>query len=256
MDDAKKTLDILRKDYFNSIINPVKKIYVDLEMLLDFKMAAILKLVKSKDDMEYVYKMIPEYNMRLDLDTAQHFKRFGKTDEELLASVDDATLGLAQWTSAGYDFEVILSYIGMNTKATTGKDTKISVVVNCSDVKYPKVMFDNLAGFLMSRHPSFVFSLENSKRYDNTSDYYLDFDMFFLYDHEKFLQNESILDSFTNKGTYMTKSIYTPPVVNKTLGLDESEYSKALVSTSAALNLFCDFYYMRSNIVIDNKTIR
>ena len=225
-------------------------------MFLDFKLAALLKCVKSAEDMKYIYEMIPEYNKRLDLETASHFSKFGKTDEELLNSIDDATLGLAQWTSAGYDFDVILSYVCMNTKATTGKNTKISVVVNCSDVKYPKAMADKLTEFLLSRHPNLVFTFDNATRYSYKSDFYVDFDMFFLYDHEKFLQNESVLDSFTSKGTYMAKIIYTPPFVNKTLNLDESEYSKALVSTSAALNLFCDFYYMRSNIVIDNKTMR
>jgi hypothetical protein len=68
-----------------------------------------------------------------------------------------------------------------------------------------------------------------------------------MYDHEKFF-NSSFVPSMMNDPKYKSRVIYTTPYVNKNVGLDQSEYLKAITSTGATLNLFFDFFYMPTGI--------
>ena len=253
MKDPQETIQSLNKQYFDAIINPINKIYVDMEMLQDLRLGALISTVTVKEELAYIYKQIPRYNERFELKTAEFFPVLHKTDEELdeiVANNPMMIAGMAPWTTNYSNFNAILSFLNISNKTTSTDHAPLTVVVNCADMEYPIELFDQFVKTLCSVHGKVNFKLSHKSRYEEDADFYNQFNMFFMYDHEAFLNNEVLLDSFTTRDTFMSKIVYTLPIVNSDLGIHESEYAKALASTNAMLNLFCDFFYMRGEIEI------
>ena len=121
------------------------------------------------------------------------------------------------------------------------------IVVNTETVPYPLPLFDKFAKIIKKTYPEVIIKASSYKRYEAEEDLYLTTDMFFLYDHEKFLNTPFVM-KMMNSPEYKTRTIYTTPVINTSLGLDKSEYLKGLMSTGATLNLFFDFFYMPTGI--------
>lgn len=244
------SLDQLSKNYFTDISEDVSSIYIDMEILQDFRIGALLQTVTVPEEIEYIQAQIPEYNSRTDLETASHFPVLNKTDEELLEIMKQnplRTAAISPWTKIYNNLHVVLKYLYLNSK---NKDTVVrplKIVVNSGDLLYPLALFDKFAKMIKLTYPEVSVKVANYKRYEAEKELYLDTDMFFLYDHEKFF-NSPFMMEMMNSPTYKTRTIYTTPYVNKKLGLDPSEYLKSLTSTGATLNLFFDFFYMPAGI--------
>ena len=244
------SLEKLKKAYFTNINNQVSKIYVDMEILQDFKLGALLQTVTVPEEVEYIQACIPEYNKKFDLETASHFPVLKHTDEELLKIMEQhpvKTVMLSPWTKIFTNFHVVLKYLYLSTTTRDEKPTPLSIIINSADVVYPLPLFDKFVKQVEISYPGATVKLSHDTRYEMSQDFYLSFDMFFLYDHEKFF-GSNFINSMMNSPNYTTRTIYTTPYINKEMGLDPSEYLKGLTSTGATLNLFFDFYYMPPGI--------
>ena len=249
------SLDNLSKAYFTDISDDVSTIYVDMEILQDFRIGALLQTVTVPEEIEYIQSQIPEYNARIDLETASHFPVLKKTDEELLQIIQKnplQTAAISPWTKIYNNFHIVLKYLYLNSKNKDVNVKPLTVLVNSGDMLYPLALFDKFAKAIKTTYPEAIVKVANYKRYEAEADLYLHTDMFFLYDHEKFF-NSSFISGMMNSPTYKTRTIYTTPYVNKKIGLDPSEYLKSLTSTGATLNLFFDFYYMPAGIELTQK---
>ena len=244
------SLNTLSKSYFTDISDTISTIYVDMEILQDLRIGALLQTVTVPEEIEYIQEQIPEYNRRLDLETAKHFPVLKKTDEELDQIIKDNPLKTAivsPWTKIYNNFMIVLGSLYMKTKSRDTKPAPLLVVINTEAAPYPIQLFDKLAKMIQLTYPGAVVKSSAYKRYEADADLYLGTDMYFLYDHEKFF-NSKFISSIMQKPSSKTKVIYTTPYVNPKVGLDPSEYAKGLASTGATLNLFFDFFYMPAGI--------
>ena len=244
------SLEKLKKEYFTNISEEVDRIYVDMELLQDLKIGALLQTATVPEEIEYIQSCIPTYNCRFDLETASHFPVLKTTDEKLLEIMKKnpkKTAMISPWTKIYSNFHIVLKYLYLKSTSTHNQATPLNIVVNCADISYPIQLFDMFAKQIEVSYPGATVKLAYFPRYKGTDDFYLDFDMFFLYDHETFF-GSSFITRLINSPKYKTRVIYTTPYVNKKMGLDPSEYMKGLESTGSALNLFFDFYYMPTGI--------
>jgi hypothetical protein len=131
----------------------------------------------------------------------------------------------------------------------------ITIVINCADLKYPIRLFDLWVNEMKVIHPFIDIKLVGYPRYKADISFYKDFDMFFIYDHETFFNTEGLAAALAPGQKKVFKIIYSPPYINDSLGLDTSEYPKALSSSKVLLNLFTDFYYMPNGIRLHKPTI-
>jgi hypothetical protein len=255
MPDIDTTMNTLRDDYFKAVNKPISSVYLDLEMISDLRLGALISTFTVPKQMEYLYSRMPEYNARYDLKTAKYFPVLGKTDEELddiIRNQPDKVARLAPWTVVLQKFAASLSVLEMNNR-NINPDLPLSVTVNCQEIEYPKdlqeVFIQQLKGGLQNLEVTFT----HHKRYEESPAYYLGFDLFFLYDYAAYLRDERLAESFTSRYTYMDKIMYVLPLVDEETKLDKSEYMKALRSTKNHLDLFTDFYYMTGGIPIDTN---
>lgn len=253
MNELETKMDALRKEYIDTTNKPVRAVYVDLEMISDLRLGAMFSSFTVKEQMEYVYSRLPDYNSRYDLETASHFPVLKMTDEALEKMVVDdplKTCSVAPWTSVFEKLTTILSMAEANNKSLSDGST-IQVMINCGLVDYPAELKKRLQIFFQTNHPTFQIGFTHMPRYSQGASYFLQFDMMFLYDYKTFLSNEEIMKTFTSKFNYMGKTLYVLPLVDAGIGLDKSEYLKALVSTRSFLNLYTDLYYMPGSIPVD-----
>lgn len=244
------SLNKLSEDYFTNITERVSKIYVDMEILQDLRIGALFQTVTVPEEIEYIQSCIPDYNKRLDLETAKYFPVLNKTDEELDEIIKNNPLRVAiasPWTKIYNNFQIVLRCLRENTLKRDASPAPLMIVVNTGLVPYPLQLFDKFARLVKHTYPGVVIKSSSYPRYEADDDLYLSSDMFFLYDYEKFL-NSSFIMKMLDSPEYKTRTLYTTPYVNKTLGLDPNEYLKGLISTGATLNLFFDFFYMPTGI--------
>lgn len=252
------TLDRLSENYFSSLSNPVNKIYIDMELLQDFKLGALLSTVTVKEEVEYIMSCLPVYNLKFNNRTAEYFPVLKKTDEELLSIVKNNSIKtalLSPWTKIYNNLNVILKYLYLNSQHIDGNPKQITIVVNCSDMKYPIQMFDLWANTMKETHPKLDIRLIAYPRYTAPVELYEEFDMFFIYDHEKFFNTEGIASAISADQKKEFKIVYSPPYINDSLGLDKSEYPKALASSRSLLNLIVDFFYMPNGVYFNKLSM-
>ena len=98
-------------DYTFKLVN---KIYIDMELLQDFKLGALLSTVTVKEEVEYIMSCLPVYNLKFNNRTAEYFPVLKKTDEELLSIVKNNSIKtalLSPWTKIYNNLNVILKYL-------------------------------------------------------------------------------------------------------------------------------------------------
>ena len=251
-------LEKLSESYFNNLTNPVNKIYVDMELLQDFKLGALLNTVTVKEEIEYIEACLPLYNTKFNNRTAEYFPVLKKTDEELLKFVKEKpvrTALLAPWTRVYDNFNKILKHLYIHMRQVSESIKFITIVVNCTDMMYPIRLFDAWAKEMKVLHPFIDIKLVGYPRYQAPLDFYTDFDMFFIYDHETFFNTPGLAAALSAGQKRIFKTIYSPPFINDKLGLDTSEYPQALASSKALLNLISDFYYMPNGVSLHKPTV-
>ena len=108
---VQESLDKLSKSYFTEITDKVSKIYVDMEILQDLRLGALLQTATVPEEIEYIQSCLPDYNNKLDLKTAEHFPVLNKTDDELDQIIKQnpiKTALVAPWTKIYYNFQIVL----------------------------------------------------------------------------------------------------------------------------------------------------
>ena len=251
-------LEKLSESYFKDLTNPVDKIYVDMELLQDFKLGALLNTVTVKEEVEYIESCLPLYNTKFNNRTAEYFPVLKKADEELLNFAKEnsvRTALAAPWTRIYDNLNRILKHLYIRLKQTNDVVKPITVVINCIDITYSIKLFDIWAKEMKKIHPFVEFKLVGYPRYQAPLDFYTGFDMFFIYDHETFFNTEGLAAAISPGQRKVFKTIYSPPYINDKLGLDPSEYPQALASAKALVNLICDFYYMPTGIQLHKPTV-
>lgn len=255
MPDIEKTLETLRDDYFKTINRPVGSVYVDMEMICDFRLGALLSTFTVAKEMEYLYTRIPAYNERYDLDTAKYFPALKKTDaelDEIIRNCPGKVARVAPWTEILQKFVAAMSLVELSNK-NLDPSARLSVVINCQDFRYPEDLAKVFRRRMASGFKTMSIEFTNGRRYSQEPGYYAGFDMLFLYDYATFMRDERLVNSFTSNYAYMNKSMYVLPLVDEACQLDRSEYLKALISTKARFDIYTDFYYMTGGIPLAKK---
>lgn len=251
-------IDKLSESYFNNIVSPINKIYVDMELLQDFKLGALLSTVTVKEEIEYIESCLPLYNTRFNNRTAEYFPVLKKTDDELMKIVKEQpikTALLSPWTRIYDNLNKVLKHLYIYYHRMSDNIKTITIVVNCADVKYPIRLFDLWATQMKDLHPFVDIKLVGYPRYTSDLEFYQDFDMFFIYDHETFFNTDGLANALAPGQKRVFKIVYSPPYINDVLKLDPSEYPKALASSRSLLNLLVDFYYMPNGIHLHKPTV-
>lgn len=84
IEDLKEKFKTITENNFFGTIEPVKNIYVDLSMMVDYKLGALLLLYNDEKDYNYIVKQVKEvYNYSLDPSILTSFPKLAVTEENI-----------------------------------------------------------------------------------------------------------------------------------------------------------------------------
>lgn len=247
---------ILQKEF-----KVVRSIYVDLEFLQDLRFGSILTHVSSPDELEYLYSQIDVYNGRYDENTPAYFPEFNITNEVINNDLKDPSkiniiATISPMTSMFYNFNTLLGMYTRSNKYTVEGDSTISVYVGVDNQLYPDQLLRTFKQSIETQFQDKVkVSFIKSRRYSAEIDFYASMDILFLYDLEGFINNSpAMANAFAGEGMFAEKAIFAKPQINeKFSGLSARDKEQGVDKMRDQLNLYCDFEYAPSEIVIFNN---
>lgn len=255
MTDYSAKFEEAGKLFFEDENRPIVKIYVDLEYLQDFRFGALLTSITIKEEMKYVMARLAQYNQRYHQATATYFSALKLTDTTLDGWIkgkqSDRIILTAPFTSVYYDFISLLRLI--NTHNTNVCDTlpKLRISINATDVVYPEAYKVALTGAIKAGIDNVAVEFTIEPRYKASAAMYLEYDLMFLYDYGQFISETSTtMKPFIADGKFENKKIMAHPYIDPKLNHPKEDYDYILQSTEAGLNMFCDFMFLPSKILL------
>ena len=234
---------------FDADCKPIEHVYVDLEYIQDLRLGAVLNMLKVKEEVAYLMHNLPKYNSRYDRQTAKYFKAL-KIDEARIDRVLHRPLAVdkicvtAPFTSVYYQLHEMLSTAIKHARAyCEHQPNPIELVINCADVKYPKLLQDTLCATFKS-NLGVDARFESDARYRLSDRDYLGYDLMFLYDVGQFVNQHAT--AFVGNGLYENKRIVAQPYLEDEILAKTEDPQSVLDSTERGLGIYCEFSYLRS----------
>jgi hypothetical protein len=80
----------IAEEYFQAKLKPIRNVYIDIEVLQDFKIGALLNLITTQAEYDYILYRIAEYSKRITDETMRYFPIIKNiSDEDLDAFIVD-----------------------------------------------------------------------------------------------------------------------------------------------------------------------
>lgn len=246
---------ILQKEF-----RVVRSVYVDLEFLQDLRFGTLLTLIDSPEKLQYVYSQIDSYNNRYNECTMSYFPDLNITDDQLMSEMDDpdkfvTIAAVSPMTSMFYNFNTLLSMFARSNKYTVEGDNTINVFINVDNELYPVGLLELFKQNMENRFGGVVkVTYMQKPRYTLGVDFYVSHDLLVLYDFEGFVNvDPKIGTAFAADGLFSEKYIFAKPQINdKFTNLSDVDKEKGVDKMRDQLNLYCDFEYAPSEIIIFN----
>lgn len=253
MGDIGKLFEEVNNNYFQTENKPVTRVYADLEYLQDLRFGALMYGVTIPEEMKYINSCIKRYNNRYNLKTAKYFGALKKSEEDITKLLNtpidrDRICFLAPWTSVYYQLSSVLLALQKHNHQILEQDQKIKLFINVSDVVYPIELQKYLIQSL-EQQLGIEVEIIQQERYTADVQEYLSYEMLFLYDYGKFIN--TFPAAFVGEGKFSDTRIIAMPYIEEGLGHKPEDYEHILDSTERGLDVYCDFVFLRSQILTD-----
>ena len=238
---------------FKSEYKPIKRVYVDLEYMQDLRLGALINMLNVKEELSYVVHNLPKYNSRYDRKICKYFKAL-KIDESEIDNlmrqpeIIDKLCVTAPFTSIYYQLHEIIIAARNHSKAIEDNPKSIELVVNCSDVDYPKILQDKLCSTL-AKQLDVVPRFTKTPRYSLSDNEYLGYDLLLLYDYGEFVKQHA--SSLIGTGKYADTRIVAQPYIEDEILPKTEDPENLLEYTEKSIDVYCEFFYLRSTILLN-----
>ena len=243
---------------------PIKRIYIDLPYIQDIYLGALLQLIKTEEEYNYIIKNIGNYNHRLKEDILFYFPKLNITRDmlnEYISNKDNTLklLAVSPYTNMFQNLKTLHANItGMNKIVSDIKvQSPITYIVNT----YPLILPIELKRFLKSRFSyiseDMTFGTMSKPISIIDRDEFANNDLFLIYNIDNFVSEKSNhLDYFYKQLKYSQKYICSPKrIYNKEL-LDDVEFlnkeqvEKCMILTESLLGTCSEFSYLDPTILM------
>lgn len=138
---------------FEDMNMPIKRVYIDIEFLQDFRLGALIKLITTDVEYQYILEKLPVYSVSHGEPITRFFPDLGFTEEQVKEYMKDES----HWETLAMDspfyenVESICVFISEYTKhnVRVGYSKPIDVYIGCTDLLYCVEARRRLAVILM-----------------------------------------------------------------------------------------------------------
>jgi hypothetical protein len=260
MAKAEALIDQFRQEYFKPSFTVVKNIYIDIEVLQDFRLGALLCLISTEEEYKYIKHVIgsaqSQYQLRLDDVTMKYFPAITSiTDSDIDAFIADrrrhkALVKMSPMTFMFSELPNIFRTIMLRNMAVKdhSKDG-VTLYIGTNSVNYDNEDLIKLCRSIIVHTPSFKIEMFN-KPISEIGVPLPSYEIIFIENVKRFVEDirhHSVL--FDESLPMGDVSVFGYPLLEKQV-FSDTELNKLLANTELFMNVYTKFNYIPRGISI------
>lgn len=247
--DAHDVSEALGREYMETLFVRTNRFYVDMEMLVDFRLTALLCLM-TKDDYEIIRKNenMVAYNARHDNDTVKYFPGVSVTNAQItewLKNPTDNMLLLQRLQFTTY-FEQFMDIVRSNNVKNylSGEGEPIVLFIGRNHKPLTALGQKYIVAHLMQYVSNMDLRITEGGLVDYTKEIIESFHHYSIFNLEQTVQHRRISE-YIGSGVLLGKQIYAFPFINRNPVNEKLSDAEIIETTTQFLNgLTIDFDYV------------
>ncbi len=238
----------LTDSFMSAYFKQISHVYVDLECCFDFKLGALLNLIRTSVEYNYLLHRLPFYERATDLETAKYFPALHFTEEQLLSVLKDPSVAenvilsspmTEWWSNLG---RTIASINTSNQSKNT--NNPVTFHFNCLMVEIPEELKQRIIKSIHAIDSSIQVEFSSTDINTRAVAFLTAMDCFVIYDLIHFFAKDSICSKLGEKEMFVTKSISARVQTTYQDNIEERLQNQLLVMAAV-----CEFSFIRNRIV-------
>ena len=241
---------------FEDMLEPIKRIYIDIEFLQDFRLGALIKLITTDVEYQYIREKLPIYSMSHGEPITSFFPELGFTEEQVKEYMQDKR----HWEELAMDSPFyenvesicvfITQYLKHNQRVNYHEP--IDVYIGCTDLLYCVAARRRLAIILMDFLDSVNLTFIPTSLYEFDEVDIDDYDVYMVASSNKLINYPSLIKKFekmemANKTIIGLEELDTTPEELKEAG---TSLEDAFEATVEFCNMFVRFAFAKRIILV------
>ena len=254
MEDAiKEALAKCSENYFKDKFKSKRAIYFDLESIQDFKLGAILCLIKSETAWEYIKLCLPKYTERLDDEICKYFPALGLKEQQIEAFINDpknhSVLVKASPMNRIYmEIPKIIAMTFDENRRVDPSNPRFSIYFGTSSVKYDKHQKEILSNLIKQTNKFVDVEIFDRPLREIEEEVVSIIDMYVIGDLHVFFNHPKIMQWISDDKVFKNKLILGYPTIYSKDGDDSDELT--LEKLKRFLNIYFNFDYIERALII------
>lgn len=244
----------MKSEYFKTNLSPLKRIYVDMGVVQDYNIGALLCMIKTDLELKHIRNNIANYNARYDDGIVKYFPKLKFTDQDVYDFINepDNHFSLVRVSPFTNYMDVLRELIISSKDAleiVEGSEAQAQVVFGCNYVPYDNVAKQNLLSHMVANDSTLKCTVLDKSIFLMKKDYLDSFDAYLIDKLDKLLQMEEVGPFVVDELAWINKAIVSPPRLRRPL--EEGEQLKdVLMVTENSLDCLFDFKYVQCEVII------
>jgi hypothetical protein len=242
------------EEYFRAKFVPIRNIYLDIEVLQDFRLGALLHLITTQTELDYIRYRLKDYSNRLGSETMRYFpaiKDISEKDlDECIANKDKhrSLVVISPTTEFYMGLPDMIRHINENNSRCATEVYHVNIHIGTNSVILDQDLkeniifqfknFDKTLNTIIYNRPLSGMEEEIIRNIDITA-----------VDNIKQFTNDPVIRKHFSDSDFLNKQVLAHPYID--VELLEGETSEQLLSnTKTMLDVYCDFDYIQRKVEI------
>lgn len=242
------------EEYFKAKFRPIADVYMDLEVLQDFRLFALLALINTKAEYDYIRYRLKEYSKRMTYDVMKYFPSIkGITDADLDAYIADKShhrsIALASPTTKFYSgIPNMITHINESNSRCPQSVGQVVFHIGTNSVILDQDLKDNIRRQFQLVDKNLGVTIYNRPLAEFEPELVATMDMVIIENLKQFTHNP-ITRKYLSDGVFFNKQLLAYPYLETEPIKGETE-AHLLNNTKVLLEVYCDFDYIERTITI------
>lgn len=244
-------IDQLSNDYFQNEFKVIERVYIDLACIYDFKIAALIQMLRTEAEYSYVIAKLPIYEGHYNRSIETCFPVLNISDKQIAEFIanpkNHELLSLAAPITNLYDQIPDLIKLFNNHNRKMDKSRDLQFFFNCRDFVYDPKMQQSLTKAIQGIDPHVIVRFMNEKYNVIATDFILNMDAFIIEDVQSFIDVPQLAKLMFSEGCLQNKIVVAllqiPPehLTDKTIPI-----AAKIIETEATMSLFTGTHFSYS----------
>lgn len=241
----KHELDEFVKKEFEAQYNPARNIYMDFECFQDYNIGALLNMITTEKEYEYILSRLPNYEDAVYGGVTEHFPALGFTDDQIGDFIADPENHLKLSTSFMRQFFYVWMMLGINVVQRNSQGdahTQPTVWINTHVVGFPERIKRKWTMWAVDTLNAGSVKFTNGFYKDMPDEFFTSMDIMVIDDFISFKELPTVTKAMVTDGHFVEKEIWAlrqvdQYVLDNKIEITDELFEKTEVVYSPLVNL-------------------